>query len=381
MARGVGALSGLLGRALACALLAAPAAHAAPVPVLAAPAAHAAPVLAAPALAPANPLSAAERQRARELFRSAEVLMKASRWEAALVLFDELVSVKEIAAVRYNRGVCNARLGRWPAAHEEYARALLLAAGSVEPDDKFITVESERGMKDAARHTGLLEVIVWPLPPRGRPTIQLDGRPLEFDHEPTQRGEQLRWGPLRLPKGEHHLEVRFEGREPLRATLTLSESLDDESPPEVVRLFWPAPPPQTARPAPLAASRNAGPRLVPTSTLPAWVGGAGVGLAAASLALFGVQLVEGSKNEAPLLGLAVGTGGVALGAVGVAWALAASAGPSVADRRAPALVRIPNTLRRLHRLHRLRRLYRLSRRLRPPLRSAFASRCRPPRVL
>jgi hypothetical protein len=334
----------VLGRALACALVAAPTALgfdllaapalAAPAPVPAAPTA-----LAAPTLAPAAPLSAVERQRARELFRSAEVLMKASRWEAALVLFDELVGVKEIAAVRYNRGVCNARLGRWPAAHEEYARALLLAAGSGEPDDKFITVESERGMKDAARHTGLLDVIVWPLPPRGRPTIQLDGRPLEFDHEPARRGEQWRWGPLRLPKGEHHLEVRFEGREPLRATVTLSESLDDESPPEVVRLFWPDPPPQPARPALLAASRDAGPRPAPPSTLPAWVGGAGVGLAAASLALFGVQLVEGSKGEAPLLGLAVGTGGVALGAAGAAWALAASAGPSVTDRRAlPASV-------------------------------------------
>ncbi|HEU4533299.1 MAG TPA: tetratricopeptide repeat protein [Polyangiaceae bacterium] len=295
-------------------------------------------------------MSAAERRRARELFRSAEVLMRAGRWEAALVLFDELVSVKEIAAVRYHRGVCNARLGRWPAAHEEYARAILLAAGSGEPDDRFITAESERGMKDAARHTGMLEVLVWPLPPQGRPTLSVDGSPLALDHEPARRGEQLRWGPLRLPKGEHRLEVRYEGREPLRATVTLSESLDDESPPETVRLAWPDPPPRPAPAAP-AASREAASRPASASTLPAWVGGASVGLGAASLALFGVQLAEGpAGREASLTGLAIGTGGLAIGAAGVAWALAAWSGPPAAARRSqafgapergPALVRIP----------------------------------------
>ncbi|HEU4409624.1 MAG TPA: tetratricopeptide repeat protein [Polyangiaceae bacterium] len=268
-------------------------------------------------------LAPGERQRARALFRSAEALMVAGRWGEALRILSDLLALKETAALRYNRGVCHAKLGRWVAAYEDYSRSLALSMGVEGADLDYVADASRRGLRDAARYVAEVEVSVRPVPRGVHPTLLIDGVAHGAEREAGYQDGQLTWGPFVVARGEHSLEVKLEGRAPLRHTLRLAEaSASDRDLTALVQLAWPdestRQPGQASAPAAPAPTR-------PSSALPPIVGGIGLGVAACSAGLFVAHWAR-DRDEgggAPYLPAALVTGAAALGAGAFALAYAA----------------------------------------------------------
>src|SRR5438270_13549817 len=69
------------------------------------------------------PLTEAQKQAARELFRAAERDEDANRWADALEKFRRVGAVKLSAAVRYNIALCEEHLGQLVAALADYTLA------------------------------------------------------------------------------------------------------------------------------------------------------------------------------------------------------------------------------------------------------------------
>ncbi len=302
------------------------------------------------------PLDKAERKRALGFYRQAEADMAANRWAEAKENLDQVLAIKETAAVRYHRGVCNAKLNNWVAAYDDYRRALALSARSKDPDDKQLAAESRRSLDDVKQHTAEVAVVARPVSWGEKPTIRVDGTPLSEDQVPGNDGSRVIWGPFRLVKGEHQVEVRLEGREPLSRSFVLpSASTGEQEGVELVVLTWPEPvdppPPNEAPRAPAAAAER--PRtleLRPESPkTPAYLGGAAIALGAVSAGLLGAQLAWGSadgQSGPSYLGLGLVTGGAALASGALALAFgAAAAVPAAPAARAPGAPRAPQRAR------------------------------------
>jgi hypothetical protein len=283
----------------------------------------------------AQELAPGERQRARTLFRSAEALMLAGRWGEALRILSDLLSLKETAAVRYNRGVCQAKLGRWVAAYEDYTRALALSMGVEGADLNYLADASRRGLRDAARYVAEVEVSVQFVPRGVHPTLLVDGVPYGIEREAGYQDGRLTWGPLVVLRGEHSLEVKLEGRPPLRQALRIAEaSASDRELTALVQLVWPD---ESSHRPNLAAAPTSSTAARPVPIGPLVVGGISLGAAACSTGLF-VAHVARDRDEGggpSYLTAALITGAAALGTGAFALAYAAMAPGAVPDGRAP----------------------------------------------
>lgn len=272
---------------------------------------------------PARPeasLPKADRERARALFRSADRAMGARRWAEAAGLLDDAIAIKDDAAARYNRGVCNAHLGKWVAAYDDYFVAATLAGAGDDADYKFIRAEAGRGLKDAAQHTALVAVVVRPVRPGERPTLTINGAPPPGARDPGLSEGRVTWGPLRLERGDYFVEVHADGRPSLHRGLSLAEPSDAV---ELVDLVWPEPKPAPSAPPLAVAARpvpleSAAPRRAPAAP---WLGGAALAFAAGSLGLAAARLARGNEGQ-PYVVPALALGGAGLVAGGLALGLA-----------------------------------------------------------
>jgi hypothetical protein len=271
-------------------------------------------------------LSQAERQRARILFRSAEASMAAGRWQEARRIFDDLLAL--------NRGICDGKLDDWVSAYEDYQRAMVLSLDPENADQTFINDESQKGLREAARHTMSVIVTARPVLSTKNVSLLIDGVPFGQGQGPIRDGDHLRWGPFRLARRDHVVEVHADGRESLRLVARTSGIYGEQDLTQVIELAWPEP---AARPILRAAAhepREGGPASgAQTSDVPLLVGGIGLGLALTSVGLWGVHFAAGRDETGgfPYLAPAIATGGAALVAGAVALVLGATSPPRVAS--------------------------------------------------
>jgi hypothetical protein len=274
---------------------------------------------------PSNIKPKTEEERTRARYREALDALEAGRWREALAAFDEVAATKEAAVVFYYRGLCQARLERWPQAEDDFARAAALAGNRPDADSKFVLTESLKALREVKDHVAEIALVVRPLGPGDVPGVTLDDAPLPAEIVPQLNRDHGMWGPIRLAKGEHTVVLQFAGRAPLRRTFTVPADDNDgkklqivqfEGPPRVARPALAIPPAPVVRPLPEKTSGTAAP----------WVGGVGVGLGAASLGLFVAHFAEGrnAAGDHPyLVPAAVVGGGAALAGV-AAWLLAST---------------------------------------------------------
>jgi hypothetical protein len=309
--------------------------------VLAPPAALAGP-------APPEATTKGDKGRVKSLFFAAEAAMQAGRWVDALARLDELLPLREASSVRYYRGICNARLERWVEAHHDFERAVSFAWGSSTDDDKYIYTQSMKALRDTERHTAEIAVVAGPVGDDERPTLTIDGAPLGAEAAPHRGADSFLWGPVRLVRGEHVVEVSLAGREPLRRTIAFAELKGDEANKiELIELAWPgvvmprssslsslsSPSLPSSPPKRVAGARE------PALLAPVIAGSVAATCALGSIGLFTVHLVQGRNGagEQPYLAPALVAGGGALAAGVLAWALAGASSPmATAASSAPA---------------------------------------------
>ncbi|HEU4407702.1 MAG TPA: hypothetical protein VFS43_20730 [Polyangiaceae bacterium] len=188
----------------------------------------------APSLAGAKPQLRTADPKWRfyqDIYHAAENYMELGRWEEALVRLDALLDKRvDTASVRFYRALCFANLKRWVEAYEDFGRAFAMG-DPASPEDASIAKESYKKMAEVKKRLGWLHISVGPLPKVERPVLLIDGEPVptEKDPELPSDGGAIWWAPRPVLRGEHTVEVRIPGREPLQKRVLVDSKEGDQT--------------------------------------------------------------------------------------------------------------------------------------------------------
>jgi hypothetical protein len=207
-------------------------------------------------------------KRAREQFSQALALQTAGDWAGALALLKEVAAVKTTPQVRFNKALCEEKLGKLVQALGDYE---LAAADARAEKAEQVAEEAEARLESVRQRIPRITVR------RGAGAdaaiVSLDGVSL---------GDQVIGTPMPTDPGPHTIEAKAPGFKPFRQSIRLAEQQSEAL--EITLEAEPPPPPVTS------ATGSGRPVGAGRSPLYGYViGGIGVASLAASGVFFGLR--------------------------------------------------------------------------------------------
>jgi hypothetical protein len=222
---------------------------------------------------PVDPVPA--RSPAEQAFLDGRVLMDAGKHPEACARFEESIKLEPDApGTLLNLGLCNERMGRTATALAWFRKAQFRAAETAMTD--YEDVAKNNTFMLAVR-VPTLRIAVTNAPPGS--TVHLDDKQLA----------DLELGKVEVDPGRHVVELRIQGKEPVRAEVTVKDGDHRDVPLTIVTAAPPAPVQVT-----VDVDRGASRRL-----LAYVVGGAGLAMWGGSLAVSLVARGDYQASEHP----------------------------------------------------------------------------------